>query len=99
MARPDNSVPPRPASVPAEARWDPKEPGFEWEHGELDAEGRRHGAFRSWPRGGALRHEERRDAHGEALSIAKYRPDGSLEKKTLRDVHGEQRELYGEAGQ
>ena len=28
MARPDNSVPPRPASVPPEARWDPKEPGL-----------------------------------------------------------------------
>ncbi|HEY6039622.1 MAG TPA: hypothetical protein VIV58_35320 [Kofleriaceae bacterium] len=234
MARPDNSVPPRPTSVPAEARWDPKEPGFEWVHGELDAEGRRHGAFRSWTRDGALhgeshydhgrvhgkninfhpdgtiaseadwvegvimdsvfhrsaapttepfaqaapnvwsvryytrdgktnytiryfardgsecgpdgqplpvrpssvsvdarwfpeierwvdgeiergtntqvgrwrwwsregvlRHEELRDAHGEALSIAKYRPDGSLEKKTLRDAQGEQRELYGEAG-
>jgi len=234
MARPDNSVPPRPASVPGEARWDPKEPGFEWVHGELDAEGRRHGAFRSWTRDGALhgeshydhgrvhgkninfhpdgtiaseadwvdgvimdsvfhrsaapttepfaqaapnvwsvryytrdgktnytiryfardgsecgpdgqplpvrpssvssdarwfpdierwvdgeiergtntqvgrwrwwsregvlRHEEQRDAHGDAAAIAKYRPDGSLEKKTLRDANGEQRELYGEAG-
>jgi hypothetical protein len=234
MARPDNSVPPRPASVPAEARWDPKEPGFEWVHGELDAEGRRHGAFRSWTRDGtlhgeshydhgrvhgkninfhpdgtvaseadwvegvifdsvfhrsaaptmepfaqaaanvwsvryftrdgktnytiryfardgsecgpdgqplpprpssvsadarwfpdierwvdgeiergtntqvgrwrwwsregALRHEEQRDAVGEAIAIAKYRADGTLEKKTLRDANGEQRELYGEAG-
>ncbi|HET9988369.1 MAG TPA: hypothetical protein VFQ65_07610, partial [Kofleriaceae bacterium] len=233
MARPDNSVPPRPASVPPEARWDPKEPGFEWVHGELDAEGRRHGAFCSWTRDGTLhgeshydhgrvhgkninfhpdgtvaseadwvagvimdsvfhrsaapttepfaqaapnvwsvryytrdgktnftiryfardggecgpdgqplpprpssvsadarwfpdierwvdgeiergtntqvgrwrwwsregvlRHEEHRDAHGDAISIAKYRPDGTLEKKTLRDAGGEQRELYGEA--
>ena len=35
MARPDNSVPPRPTGVPADARWDPKEPGFEWVQGEL----------------------------------------------------------------
>jgi hypothetical protein len=234
MARPDNSVPSRPASVPAEARWDPKEPGFEWVHGELDAEGRRHGAFRSWTRDGALhgeshydhgrvhgkninfhpdgtvaseadwvegvifdsvfhrsaaptqepfaqaapnvwsvryytrdgktnytiryfardgsecgpdgqplpprpssvsadarwfpdierwvdgeiergtntqvgrwrwwsregvlRHEEQRDTLGDAIAIAKYRADGTLDKKTLRDPNGEQRELYGEAG-
>ncbi|MEO6777540.1 MAG: hypothetical protein ABI467_31730 [Kofleriaceae bacterium] len=234
MARPDNSVPPRPASAPPQARWDPKEPGFEWVDGELDAEGRRHGAFRSWTRDGALhgeshydhgrvhgmnvnfhpdgtvaseaawvdgvimdsvfhrsaapttepfaqaapnvwsvryytrdgktnytiryfardggecgpdgqplpprpssvsadarwfpdierwvdgaiergtntqvgrwrwwsregvlRHEEHRDAHGDAISIAKFRPDGTVEKRSLRDAAGEQRELFGEAG-
>jgi hypothetical protein len=234
MARPDNSVPPRPTGVPADARWDPKEPGFEWVQGELDAEGRRHGAFRSWtrdgtlhgeshydhgavhgknlnfhpdgtiaseadwvagvimdsvfhrsaapspepfaqaaanvwsvryytrdgktnytiryfardgsecgpdghplpprPKGvsldarwfpdierwvegeiergtntqlgrwrwwskeGVLRHEEHRDPRGEAMLVAKYRPDGTLEKKIQKDAQGEQRELYGESG-
>jgi hypothetical protein len=234
MARPDNSVPPRPPTVPAEARWDPKEPGFEWVHGDVDAAGRRHGAFKSWTRDGTLhgeshydhglvhgknvnfhpdgtiaseavwvsgvimdsafhrcaspttepfaqaapgvwsvryytrdgktnytiryfardgsecgpdgqplpprpsgvsaearwfsdierwvdgeiergtnmqvgrwrwwskegvlRHEEQRDPSGEAVLIAKYRTDGTLEKKTRKDEHGEQRELFGETG-
>ncbi|MEO8552357.1 MAG: hypothetical protein ABI678_20410, partial [Kofleriaceae bacterium] len=78
MARPDNSVPPRPTGVPADARWDPKEPGFEWVQGELDAEGRRHGAFRSWTRDGTLHGESHYDhgaVHGKNLN---FHPDGTI---------------------
>ena len=30
MGSPENSAPPRPRTVPEEARWDPKDAGFEW---------------------------------------------------------------------
>ncbi|MEO8845722.1 MAG: hypothetical protein ABI591_09595 [Kofleriaceae bacterium] len=78
MARPDNSVPPRPAAVPPEARWDPKEPGFEWVHGEVDADGRRHGAFKSWTRDGTLHGESHYDhgrVHGKNVN---FHPDGTI---------------------
>ena len=78
MASPDNSVPPRPSSVPADARWDPREPGFEWVHGALDAENRRHGAFRSWTREGVLHGEAHYDhgrIHGKNLTL---HPDGTI---------------------
>ena len=78
MARPDNSVPPRPAAVPPEARWDPKEPGFEWVHGDVDADGRRHGAFKSWTRGGTLHGESHYDhgrVHGKNIN---FHPDGTI---------------------
>lgn len=78
MARPDNSVPPRPVPIPADARWDPTEPGFEWVQGERDAEGRRHGAFRSWTREGVLHGESHYDhgaLHGKNLN---FHPDGTI---------------------
>jgi hypothetical protein len=78
MARPDNSVPPRPAAVPPEARWDPKEPGFEWVHGDVDADGRRHGAFKSWTRDGTLHGESHYDhgrVHGKNVN---FHPDGTI---------------------
>lgn len=78
MASPDNSVPPRPTNVPADARWDPKEPGFEWVHGELDAESLRHGAFRSWTRAGVLHGESHYDhgrVHGKSIN---FHPDGTI---------------------
>jgi hypothetical protein len=78
MASPDNSAPPRPASVPAEARWDPKEPGFEWVTGAIDAEGRRHGLHRSWTRDGRLHGECSYDhgrVHGKNIN---FHPDGTV---------------------
>jgi len=78
MASPDNSAPPRPTSVPAEARWDPKEPGFEWVSGTLDAEGRRHGLHRSWTRAGVLHGECNYDhgrVHGKNTN---FHPDGTI---------------------
>lgn len=76
--RPDNSVPARPAAVPADARWDPKEPGFEWVQGGTDAEGRRHGAFRSWTRAGLL-HGESHYVHGRMHGKHRaYHPDGTI---------------------
>ncbi len=78
MASPDNSVPPRPASVPADARWDPKEPGFEWVQGQHDAEQRRHGTFRSWTREGILHGESHYDhgrVHGKNIN---FHPDGTI---------------------
>ncbi|CAN5506453.1 hypothetical protein BH11MYX1_BH11MYX1_18670 [soil metagenome] len=78
MASPDNSVPPRPSNVPATVRWDPKEPGFEWVDGELDAESRRHGAFRSWTREGVLHgqvHYDHGRVHGKNINL---HPDGTI---------------------
>ena len=78
MASPDNSVPPRPSTVPTDARWDPKETGFEWVHGGLDAEALRHGAIRSWTRAGVLHGESHYDhgrAHGKNLT---FHPDGTI---------------------
>jgi hypothetical protein len=78
MASPDNSSPPRPAAVPAEARWDPKEPGFEWVRGELDADGLRHGHYRSWTRAGVLHGECDYDhgrVHGKNIN---YHPDATI---------------------
>lgn len=78
MARPDNSVPPRPVAVPSEARWDPKEPGFEWVHGDVDGDGRRHGAFKSWTRDGTLHGESHYDhgrVHGKNVN---FHPDGTI---------------------
>jgi HEAT repeat protein len=78
MGSPDNSAPPRPHSVPADARWDPKDVGFEWVLGACDAEGRRHGAYRSWTRDGHL-HGECAYDHGKVDGINRnFHPDGTV---------------------
>src|ERR1700683_5576569 len=78
MASPDHSPPPRPRSVPADARWDPKDPGFEWVVGAVDGDGRRHGGYRSWNRDGLLRGTCDYDhgiVHGKNINL---HPDGSV---------------------
>lgn len=64
MGSPGNSQPARPASVPSQARWDPREVGFEWVIGALDERGRRHGPYRSWTQRGVL-HGECEYRHGK----------------------------------
>jgi hypothetical protein len=78
MGKPDNSPPARPKTVPEEARWDPKDPGFEWIVGGVDAEGRRHGLYRSWTRDGRLHGEcgyEHGKVHGKNIN---FHPDGTI---------------------
>ena len=78
MGNPDNSPPARPKSVPAEARWDPRDPGFEWITGSLDDEGRRHGTYRSWNRDGMLHGEcgyDHGKVHGKNIN---FHPDGTV---------------------
>jgi antitoxin component YwqK of YwqJK toxin-antitoxin module len=78
MGNPENSPPARPASVPEDARWDPKDPGFEWVLGRLDDEGRRHGAYRSWTRDGVL-HGESNYVHGKVHGKnINFHPDGTV---------------------
>jgi hypothetical protein len=78
MAAPDNTPPPRPKSVPADARWDHAQTGFEWSTGGVDADGRRHGRYRSWTRGGVLHGEcdyEHGVVHGKNIT---YHPDETV---------------------
>ncbi len=78
MGSPDNSAPPRPRSVPPEARWDPKDAGFEWVKGEVDSDGRRHGFYQCWTRDGRLHGECTYDGgkvHGATKS---FHPDGTV---------------------
>jgi hypothetical protein len=78
MGSPDNSAPPRPSSVPLEARWDPKDAGFEWVLGGADSEGRRHGLYRSWTRDGRL-HGECTYEHGKVHGTNRnFHPDGTV---------------------
>ena len=78
MGSPDNSAPPRPRGVPAEARWDPKDAGFEWVLGGVDADGRRHGTYRSWTRDGVL-HGECTYEHGKVHGTNRnFHPDGTI---------------------
>ena len=78
MGNPENSPPARPPTVPEEARWDPKDPGFEWVAGGLDAEGRRHGPYRSWTRDGVL-HGESNYVHGKVHGKnINFHPDGTI---------------------
>jgi hypothetical protein len=78
MGNPENSPPARPQKVPAEARWDPKDPGFEWVVGGLDAEGRRHGPYRSWTRDGVL-HGKSNYVHGKVHGKnINFHPDGTV---------------------
>jgi hypothetical protein len=78
MAAPDNTPPRRPTSVPVDARWDHAAAGFEWSHGHVDGDGRRHGRYRSWTRAGALHGECDYDhgvVHGKNIT---YHPDGAV---------------------
>jgi hypothetical protein len=78
MAAPDNTPPRRPTSVPVDARWDHAAAGFEWSHGDLDSDARRHGSYRSWTRAGALHGECEYDhgvVHGKNIT---YHPDGTV---------------------
>jgi hypothetical protein len=78
MAAPENTAPPRPSSVPADARWDHAQAGFEWSTGGVDADGRRHGRYRSWARAGHL-HGECDYAHGRVHGKnITYHPDGTI---------------------
>jgi hypothetical protein len=78
MAAPENTAPPRPSSVPADARWDHAQAGFEWSTGIVDGEGRRHGRYCSWTRTGHLHGECDYDhgrVHGKNVT---YHPDGTI---------------------
>jgi hypothetical protein len=78
MAAPENTAPPRPPSVPADARWDHAQTGFEWTSGSVDGDGRRHGRYRSWTRAGLLHGECDYDhgrVHGKNIT---YHPDGTV---------------------
>lgn len=78
MGKPDNSPPGRPRTVPAEARWDPKDPAFAWIVGGVDDEGRRHGTYRSWTRDGVLHGEcgyDHGKVHGKNIN---FHPDGTV---------------------
>lgn len=78
MGFPANSPPARPDSVPAEARWEPRDPGFEWLLGGFDRAARRHGAYRLWTRDGVLHGEctyEHDLVHGVYTT---FHPDGSI---------------------
>lgn len=78
MGNPENSPPARPRTIPEGARWDPRDPGFEWVLGELDAEGRRHGTYRSWTRDGVL-HGESNYVHGKVHGKnVNFHPDGTV---------------------
>ncbi len=78
MGNPENSPPARPRTVPEGARWDPKDPGFEWVTGGVDEDGRRHGAYRSWTREGVL-HGESNYVHGKVHGKnINFHPDGTV---------------------
>lgn len=78
MGSPENSAPPRPRTVPEEARWDPKDAGFEWVLGGVDGEGRRNGTYKSWTRDGVL-HGECSYEHGKVHGTNKnFHPDGTV---------------------
>jgi hypothetical protein len=64
--------------VPDDARWDPKDAGFEWVLGSVDSEGRRHGIYKSWTRDGVLHGEcsyDRGKVHGTNRN---FHPDGTV---------------------
>jgi len=78
MAAPDNTPPPRPRAVPPDARWDHAQTGYEWSIGGTDGDGRRHGRYRSWTRGGALHGEcdyQHGVVHGKNIT---YHPDSTV---------------------
>jgi antitoxin component YwqK of YwqJK toxin-antitoxin module len=78
MASPANMPMPRPSAVPAEARWDPKDVGFEWVVGTLDDAGERDGHYKSWNRDGLL-HGECDYVHGKLVGKnINYHPDGTV---------------------
>src|SRR3569623_1722370 len=78
MGSPDNSAPPRPREVPPDARWDPKDAGFEWVKGDVDGDGRRHGFYQCWTRDGRLHGEctyEHGNVHGANKNSAFFRSE------------------------
>ena len=79
MGSPENLSPPRPPTVPGGARWEPgKQPGFEWKLGAIDADGKKHGIYRSWTREGVLHAEStylHNELHGKNLN---FHPDGTV---------------------
>src|SRR3569623_1285433 len=87
MGSPDNSAPPRPREVPPDARWDPKDAGFEWVKGDVDGDGRRHGFYQCWTRDGRL-HGECTYEHGNVHGTNKnFHPDGPIASEAAW-VHG-----------
>ncbi|MBN2492961.1 MAG: hypothetical protein JXR96_00115 [Deltaproteobacteria bacterium] len=79
----DASSPPRPDSVPEQARWDPdpSDPGFEWVLGEVDQDGERHGRYKFWNREGVL-HGTCTYVHGKIEGVNEnYHPDGSISSR------------------
>jgi antitoxin component YwqK of YwqJK toxin-antitoxin module len=92
-----NALPPRPASVSPDARWFPDMD--RWVDGAIErGTNNQVGSWRWWSREGVLRHEEVRDASGQATLISQYEPEGTLKKKTARGPHGEERDYYYEDG-
>ncbi|HWU90421.1 MAG TPA: hypothetical protein VN253_24320, partial [Kofleriaceae bacterium] len=78
MTSPSNTPKLRPRNLPADARWEPEAPGGGWLQGALDADGRRHGAYRSWTAGGVL-HGEHRYEHGRLHGTSTtFHPDGTV---------------------
>ncbi len=72
------TIPPRPESVPDDARYEPEFAGYEWVQGELDAEGRRHGPCLEWNEEGLL-HGKCTYVHGKLHGLNEnYHPDGKL---------------------
>lgn len=75
MGVPANLSPDRPAAVPAEGRWEPRDG---WLVGELDERHERHGAYRMWTRDGVL-HAECTFDHGSLHGMhTTYHPDGTI---------------------
>jgi hypothetical protein len=74
---PPMKQPPRPASVPADARYQADSPGFEWIAGPLDDAGEKHGVYLSWTKEGVL-HGECTYVHGKLHGENKnFHPDGT----------------------
>ncbi|NVB81314.1 MAG: hypothetical protein HOV81_23155 [Kofleriaceae bacterium] len=89
-----NVLPPRPKSVANDARWFPEME--RWVDGQIErGTNKQVGRWRWWSPAGVLRHEELRDARGEATLVMQYAETGALEKKTTRSEAGEEREYFG----
>jgi hypothetical protein len=72
-------VPPRPATVPAEAAWSDR--SREWELVPRDAEGRAHGLVRAWRSDGELAHEYEHRAGVRHGAFRHFHPDGSVARE------------------
>jgi len=69
--------PPRPASVPADARWNAGE--NEWESGEYNAQGNPVGEWKWWlaPKGYLCCHTFYKGENGEVMTFTRYHEDGT----------------------